>query len=90
MIVAYLLLAAPVIAAAVFWEAWVWVAVATAVFVVQYVTLRRSGRFSARVWRSVGVGHRSNRERATERVYVATASAGVVLLVGALLARFSL
>lgn len=90
MIVAYLLLAAPIIAAALFWGDWAWVAVAATVCVVQYVTLHRSERFSARVWRSVGVGQRSRRERTTERVYVATASIGVVLVVGGLLARFSL
>lgn len=89
MIVAYLLLAAPIIATAVWWGTWVWVAAAVAVFVVQYVTLHRSQRFSARVWRSVGVGRRSSRERATESLYDVTASAGVVLLAVAVAARFS-
>jgi hypothetical protein len=89
-IVAYMLLAAPIVAAALFWGSWAWVALAAIVCVVEYVTLRRSERFSARVWRSVGVGHRSSRERTTERVYVASASAGVLLVVGGLLARFSM
>ena len=90
MIVAYLLLAAPLIAAALLWGAWVWVVAAAAVFVVQYVTLHRSQRFSARVWRSVGVGRRSSRERVNERLYVVTASVGVVLLAGALASGLAL
>lgn len=89
MIVAYLLLAAPIVAAALFWGSWLWVAVAVAVVVVEYVTLQRSQRFSARVWRSVGVGRRSRREHGTESLYVATAVAGVALLAAALLAYFS-
>jgi hypothetical protein len=79
-IVAYLLLAAPVASAALFWGSWGWVAASAAVAVVEYATLRRSQRFSARVWRSVRVGGRSSRERNTETVYVLTAAAGVALL----------
>ena len=90
MIVAYLLLAAPIIAAALLWGTWVWVAAAAAVFVLQYVALHRSQRFSARVWRSVGVGRRSSRERVTERLYVVTASVGVLLLAGALVGGLTL
>ena len=70
MIVAYLLLAAPVVAAVLFWGAWAWVAVAAAVAAVEYATLQRSQRFSARFWRSVGVTQRSKRERGIEIVYV--------------------
>jgi hypothetical protein len=56
-------------------------AVASLVAVVQYATLRRSERFAARVWRSVPVGRRRNRERWTEAAYVVSAIAGCVLLV---------
>jgi hypothetical protein len=80
-IVAYLLLAAPVLAAVVFWGSWGWVAVAAGVAVAEYMTLRRSQRFSARVWRSVGIGRRSSRERVTESMYLVTVLAGVGLLV---------
>src|SRR5262245_27927719 len=65
-IVAYLLLAAPVASAALFWGSWGWVAACVTVAVVEYATLQRSQRFSARAWRSVRVGRRSRRERATE------------------------
>ena len=86
MIVAYLLLAAPVVAALLLWGTWVWVGLAVVVAAVQYVTLRRSQRFSAHFWRSVGVTRRSTRERGIEMVYVISVAAGVVLLVGSLLA----
>jgi len=85
-IVAYLLLAAPVVAALLLWGTWVWVGLAVVVAAVQYVTLRRSQRFSAHFWRSVGVTRRSTRERGIEMVYVISVAAGVVLLVGSLLA----
>jgi hypothetical protein len=84
-IVVYLLLAAPVVSAALFWGSWGWVAAAAAVALVEYATLRRSQQFSARVWRSLGVGRRSSRERATESLYVITAVAGVGLLAVAVL-----
>jgi hypothetical protein len=80
-IVAYLLLAAPVASVALFWGSWGWMALSAAVAVVEWATLQRSQRFSARIWRSVGVGRRSSRERATESVYVLTAVAGVALLI---------
>jgi hypothetical protein len=81
----YLLLAAPVASAALFWGEWAWMAASVAIAVVEYATLRRSQRFSARVWRSLRVGRRSSRERATESVYVVTAVAGVALLAIAVL-----
>ncbi len=81
MIVAYLLLAAPVVAALLFWGTWGWVAVAAAAAAVEYATLQRSQRFSARFWRSVGVTQRSRRERGVEIVYVISAALGVVLLI---------
>ena len=85
MIVAYLLLAAPVVAALLFWGDWAWVAVAVVVAAVEYATLQRSQRFSARFWRSVGVTQRSKRERGIEIVYLISAACGVVLLVVSLL-----
>lgn len=85
MVVVFVLLAAPVAAVALFWGSWDWVATAAAVAVVEYVTLRRSQRFSARVWRSVPIGRRRGRERATETLYVVAALAGVALFVLALL-----
>jgi hypothetical protein len=84
-IVAFLLLAAPVVAALLMWGAWGWVAVAIVVAAVEYATLQRSQRFSARFWRSVGVTRRSTRERGIEIIYMISAVAGVVLLVGSLL-----
>jgi hypothetical protein len=79
-IVVYLVLAAPVVAAVLFWGSWGWLAAAAVVGVVQYGALRRSQRFSARLWRSLGVGQRSSHERATESIYVVAALAGIVLL----------
>jgi hypothetical protein len=84
-IVVYLLLAAPVAGAALFWGSWGWVAACAAVAVVECATLQRSQQFSARVWRSVRGGRRSRRERATESLYVVTAVAGVSLLAVAVL-----
>ena len=85
MIVAYLLLAAPVVAALLFWGSWGWVAVAVVVAAVEYAALQRSQRFSARFWRSVGVTQRSKRERGVEIVYVISAAVGVVILIVSLL-----
>ena len=85
MAVAYLLLAAPIAGAVLFWGSWGYVAAAAVVAVVEFATLQRSQRFSARAWRSLSVGRRSRRERATERLYVITAMAGVALLAMAVL-----
>jgi hypothetical protein len=85
MIVAYLLLAAPVVAAVLFWGSWGWVAAAAVGAVVEYATLQRSQRFSARVWRSIGMGKRSRREHGAESIYVISAAVGVALLVASLL-----
>jgi hypothetical protein len=84
-IIAYLLLAAPIAAMALFWGSWARLVAAALVAVVEYATLKRSQRFTARVWRSLGVGRRSSRERATEAIYVVTAVAGLALLVVAIL-----
>lgn len=85
MIVAYLLLAAPIASAALFWGSWGFVAASATVAVIEYATLQRSQRFAARVWRSLRVGRRSSRERSTETTYVLTAIAGVALLAAAVL-----
>jgi hypothetical protein len=84
MIVTYLILAAPIVAAALFWGSWAWVAIAAVVALVEFLALQRSQQFSARFWRTIGAGRRSRRERGTERVYVASALAGGALLVAAL------
>ncbi len=81
MVVVIVLLAAPILAAALFWGSWGWTAAALAVAAVEFATLRRSERFSARVWRTIPIGHRHSRERTTETAYVAAAVAGLVLLV---------
>ncbi len=84
-LVAYLLLAAPVVAALLFWGDWAWVAAAVVVAAVEYATLQRSQRFSARFWRSVGVSRRSTRERGIEILYLISAVLGVALLAWSLL-----
>ena len=84
-IVAFLLLAAPVVAALLFWGTWGWVAVAVVTAAVEYAALQRSQRFSARFWRSVGVTKRSRQERGIEIVYLISALVGVALLVGSFL-----
>jgi hypothetical protein len=84
-IVAYLLLVAPVVAAVLFWGAWGWVAAAAVVAAVQSWSLHRSQRFSARLWRSVAVTQRGRRERGIEVIYVISAALGVALLIGSLL-----
>jgi hypothetical protein len=84
-IVAYVLLAAPVVAACLFWGSWGWVAAAVAVTVIEYATLHRSQRFSAHLWRSIGIGRRSRRERGADGAYVISAAAGVALLAAAII-----
>jgi len=88
-IVAYLLLAAPLIAAVLLWGSWALAALALVVFVVEYLALQRSQRFAAHFWRSVGIGSRSRRERGTETLYVASTIAGLALLVVAVVNVFS-
>lgn len=85
MVVALLLLAAPVVAALLFWGTWGLVAVAVVTAAVEYATLQRSQRLSARFWRSVGMTRRSTRERGIEIVYLISVALGVVLLVWSLL-----
>lgn len=85
MIVAYALLAAPVLAGVLFWGSWGWVAAAAVVAVIEYMTLQRSQRFSGRFWRSIGTGRRSRRERGAEGAYVVSAVVGVGLLAASIL-----
>ena len=85
MIVAYILLAAPIVAAYLLWGSWGWVAAAAVVTVIEYSTLRRSQRLSAHFWRSIGIGRRSRRERGMDAAYVISAAAGVALLAAAIL-----
>jgi hypothetical protein len=84
-LVALLLLAAPVVAALLFWGDWGWVAGCVVVAAVEYAAFQRSQRFSARFWRSVGLTRRSTRERGVELLYLLSAVAGVALLVWSLL-----
>ena len=84
--VAYLVLAAPVVATILFWRSWGWLAAAAAVAVVEYATLKRSQRISARWWRSVRFGRRSRHERSAESIYMLTAVAGIGLLAVAVFA----
>jgi hypothetical protein len=83
-IVALIVLAAPVLAAVLFWGSWGWLVGALAVAVIEYTTMRRSQRFSARLWRSLRVGRRSSRERTAETIYAVSAVAGVFLLIVAI------
>ena len=88
MLAPWLLLAAPVLAAILFWGSWAWVAVAGAIAIVQFLAFRRTERFSARVWRTVGRGRRSREARAADTVYLLTVIAGLFVLgvaVGSLL-----
>jgi len=87
MIFVLAVLAAPIVAAALFWGSWAWTAASIIVAVVEFAAFRRSQRFSARMWRSIPVGHRHRRERATETTYVVAALAGVVLLAVAIAHR---
>jgi hypothetical protein len=81
MLTAWLLLAAPAIAAILLWGAWGWFGLAVVVTVLEYVAFRRTGRFSARVWRTVGVGRRNRQARLNEGVYLLTVVVGIALLV---------
>ena len=87
MLAALVLLAVAVAAIVLFWGSWVWMTVAVAVAVAELVALRRSERFSARVWRNVPLGRRRRRERATETAYVLSAAAGVILFIAAFIMR---
>jgi hypothetical protein len=81
MLTAWLLLAAPAIAAILLWGAWGWFGIAIVVTVLEYVAFRRTERFSARVWRTVGVGRRNRQARMNQGFYLLTVIAGIALLV---------
>jgi hypothetical protein len=85
MFIAWLLLAAPVVAAALFWGSWGWFAVAVGIAVVEFLSFRRTEQFSARIWRAVGHGRRSRTARGAETLYLFCAGAGFVLLAVSLL-----
>jgi hypothetical protein len=59
--------------------------VAVVVAVVQFLSFRRTEQFSARIWRAVGHGRRSQTARGAETLYLLSAGAGLVLLGIALL-----
>jgi hypothetical protein len=80
-IVPWILLAAPVVAAALFWGTWSAVAVCLLVALAELQSFRRTERFSSRVWRAVGKGRQGRQARVAEVVYLLTAAAGVLLLV---------
>ncbi len=87
MLTPWLLLAAPVIAAALFWGTWAGVALAAAIAVVQFLSFRRTERFSSRVWRAVGHGRRSREARAADGLYLVSVVAGLAVLVVAVIGR---
>ena len=84
MLLPWLLLAAPVVAAALFWGEWLAFAVCVAVALAELQALRQTERFSSRVWRTVGRGTKGRQARAADGVYLLVAVAGVLLLVVAL------
>jgi hypothetical protein len=63
------------------WGAWGWFGIAIVVTVLEYVAFRRTERFSARVWRTVGVGRRNRQARMNQGFYLLTVIAGIALLV---------
>ena len=87
MLLPWLLLAAPVVAALLLWGDWAWAGGALIVAVVQFLALQRTQRFSARVWRTIGIGRRSRAARGAEALYLVTVVAGLAVLVVALLRR---
>jgi hypothetical protein len=84
MLTAWLLLAAPAIAAILLWGNWGWFLIAVVVVMLQYAAFRRTERFSARVWRTIGVGRRNRQARMNEGLYLLTVIVGIALLVAAL------
>jgi hypothetical protein len=81
MLTTWLLLAAPAIATILLWGEWGWFLVAVVVVLLQYAAFRRTGRFSARVWRTLGVGRRNRQARMNEGLYLLTVIVGIALLV---------
>jgi hypothetical protein len=83
----WLLLAAPVVAALLFWGTWAAVAVCVVVALVEVQAFRRTERFGSRVWRAIGKGAKGREARAAEVVYLLTAVAGVLLLLASIVVR---
>ena len=81
MLTTWFLFAAPAIAAMLLWGTWGWFGVAIVVTALEYVAFRRTQRFSARVWRTVGVGRRNRQARMNEGLYLLTVIGGIALLV---------
>jgi len=87
MLTPWILLAAPVVAAVLFWGMWAAVAVAAAIAAVQFLSFRRTERFTARVWRTVGRGRRSREARAADGLYLVSVVAGLAVLALAVVGR---
>ncbi len=87
MLTPWILLAAPVVAAVLFWGMWAAVAVAAAIAAVQFLSFRRTERFTARVWRTVGHGRRSREARAVDGLYLVSVVAGLAVLALAVVGR---
>ena len=89
MLTAWLLLAAPIAAALLAWGQGIlpWAALATAAG--EFLALRRTERFSERVWRVLRVGRRAREAHAAETAYLVLAVAGVALLVLAVIDRLA-
>jgi hypothetical protein len=81
----WLLLAAPVVAAILFIGTWVAFALCLVVALAELQAFRQTERFSSRVWRAVGKGTKGRQARGAEVVYLLSAVAGVLLLVVAVL-----
>lgn len=62
-------------------------AAAAAVALVEYLALRRTQRFSARIWRTIGIGRRSKGARTSEGLYIIAVAAGFGVLVLGLVRR---
>lgn len=87
MLMPWVLLAAPVVAAVIFWGRWAWCAVAAAIALVEYLAFQRTQRFSARIWRTIGRGSRSRDARTADGLYIAAVTAGLGVLVVSILRR---
>ena len=87
MLVPLLLLAAPLVAAALAWGRWGAFAVCLLIALVEYQSLRHTEQFSTRIWRTIGKGAKGRQARAAEVVYLLSAVAGVLALIVVVLTR---
>jgi hypothetical protein len=85
MLVAVGLLVIAVAAIPVWWGTWAIALVAAGVAIVEYATLERTERFSARLGRIAPSRRRRRREQGLDVVYVVAAVAGVMLFVAGVL-----